>query len=66
MLREQSARNKRPPRPNPSYPESNFESFEMVPPGFQRNPPRSRISRRQELSNTLHYLYRVVSNPGPE
>lgn len=25
------ARNKRPPRPNPSYPESNFESFEMVP-----------------------------------
>lgn len=28
-------------------------------PSFQQNPPRSRISRCQELSNTLHYLYRV-------
>lgn len=31
LMPSERARNKRPPRPNPSYPESNFESFEMVP-----------------------------------
>ena len=31
LMPRQCTRNKRQPRPNPSYPESNFESFELVP-----------------------------------